>query len=460
MEVQRKLFGTDGVRGVANVHPMTVEMAMGIGQGVASVLKSHAGRRKIIIGKDTRLSGYMLENALVAGICSMGVDTLLVGPLPTPAIAFLTRNMRADAGIVISASHNPYEDNGIKIFARNGFKLPDELEAAIEDYALSLEADNGSAPRPTADAVGRARRIDDAIGRYIVFLKNTFPVEYTLDGLTIAVDCAHGATYKVAPAVLSELGADLKLVGVEPNGTNINAGVGALHPDRLAAMVRETDADMGLAFDGDGDRIIMVDEEGEIIDGDEIMAICADFLIDRGGLKQATVVATVMSNLGLELCLRDRGIRMLRTKVGDRFVVEAMRQGGYNLGGEQSGHIVFLDHNTTGDGILSALQVLNVMVMTGKPLSELKRIMRKLPQVLINLRVGKRTPLSECPGLLKAMNLQEERLGENGRILLRYSGTEPVLRIMVEALDPGLMHDVAQALKEAALRELGAAEKE
>ncbi len=460
MEVQRKLFGTDGVRGVANVHPMTVEMAMGIGQGVASVLKSHAGRRKIIIGKDTRLSGYMLENALVAGICSMGVDTLLVGPLPTPAIAFLTRNMRADAGIVISASHNPYEDNGIKIFARNGFKLPDEMEVAIEDYALSLEAKNGNAPRPTADAVGRARRIDDALGRYIVFLKNTFPVEYTLDGLTIAVDCAHGATYKVAPAVLSELGANLKLVGVEPNGTNINAGVGALHPDRLAAMVRETDADMGLAFDGDGDRIIMVDEDGEIIDGDEIMAICADFLIDRGGLKQATVVATVMSNLGLELCLRDRGIRMLRTKVGDRYVVEAMRQGGYNLGGEQSGHIVFLDYNTTGDGILSALQVLNVMVMTGKPLSELKRIMRKLPQVLINLRVAKRTPISECPGLLKAMRGQEERLGESGRILLRYSGTEPVLRIMVEALDPGLMHDVAQALKEAALRELGAAEKE
>lgn len=460
MEVQRKLFGTDGVRGVANVHPMTVEMAMGIGQGVASVLKSHAGRRKIIIGKDTRLSGYMLENALVAGICSMGVDTLLVGPLPTPAIAFLTRNMRADAGIVISASHNPYEDNGIKIFARNGFKLPDELEVAIEDYALSLEAKNGNAPRPTADAVGRARRIDDALGRYIVFLKNTFPVEYTLDGLTIAVDCAHGATYKVAPAVLSELGANLKLVGVEPNGTNINAGVGALHPDRLAAMVRETDADMGLAFDGDGDRIIMVDEDGEIIDGDEIMAICADFLIDCGGLKQATVVATVMSNLGLELCLRDRGIRMLRTKVGDRYVVEAMRQGGYNLGGEQSGHIVFLDHNTTGDGILSALQVLNVMVMTGKPLSELKRIMRKLPQMLINLRVAKRTPISECPGLLKTMRGQEERLGESGRILLRYSGTEPVLRIMVEALDPGLMHDVAQALKEAALRELGAAEKE
>ncbi|MFH1058137.1 MAG: phosphoglucosamine mutase [Pseudomonadota bacterium] len=460
MEAQRKLFGTDGVRGVANVYPMTVEMAMGIGQGVASVLKTHAERRKIIIGKDTRLSGYMLENALVAGICSMGVDTLLVGPLPTPAIAFLTRNMRADAGIVISASHNPYEDNGIKIFGKNGFKLPDAQEAEIEQYVFSLQDKDSTAPQPTADAVGRARRIDDAIGRYIVFLKNTFPVDYTLDGLTIAVDCAHGATYKVAPAVLSELGAELKLVGVEPNGTNINAGVGALHPERLARMVRETDADMGLAFDGDGDRIIMVDEDGEIIDGDEIMAICADYLIDRGGLKQATVVATVMSNLGLELCLRDRGIRMLRTKVGDRYVVEAMRAGGYNLGGEQSGHIVFLDHNTTGDGILSALQVLTVMVITGKPLSELKRIMTKLPQVLINLRVARRTPISEVPGLVKAMRQQEERLGETGRILLRYSGTEPVLRIMVEADDQALMNDVAQALKETAVKELGAAAKE
>jgi phosphoglucosamine mutase len=460
MEAQRKLFGTDGVRGVANVYPMTVEMAMGIGQGVASVLKTHSERRKIIIGKDTRLSGYMLENALVAGICSMGVDTLLVGPLPTPAIAFLTRNMRADAGIVISASHNPYEDNGIKIFGKNGFKLPDAQEAEIEDYVFSLEDKDSKAPRPTADEVGRARRIDDAIGRYIVFLKNTFPADYTLDGLTIAVDCAHGAAYKVAPAVLSELGAELQLVGVEPNGTNINAGVGALHPERLGQMVQETDADMGLAFDGDGDRIIMVDEDGEIVDGDEIMAICADYLIDRGGLKQATLVATVMSNLGLELCLRDRGIRMLRTKVGDRYVVEAMRAGGYNLGGEQSGHIVFLDHNTTGDGILSALQVLTVMVMTGKPLSELKRIMTKLPQVLINLRVGKRTPISEAPGLVKAMRKQEERLGESGRILLRYSGTEPVLRIMVEAQDQALMKDVAESLKETALKELGAAGKE
>jgi phosphoglucosamine mutase len=458
MEAQRKIFGTDGVRGVANVYPMTVEMAMGIGQGVANVLLSHSSRHKIIIGKDTRVSGYMLENALVAGICSMGVDALLVGPLPTPAIAFLTRNMRADAGIVISASHNPYQDNGIKIFGKNGFKLPDAMEAMVEDYVFNLEENTGKAPRPTAEAVGKAKRIDDALGRYIVFLKNSFPADYTLDGLTIAVDCANGATYKVAPAVLSELGAQLKLVGVEPDGTNINAGVGSLHPERLQQMVKEGKADMGLAFDGDGDRLIMIDEEGEIIDGDQIMAVCADAMIARGGLKQATVVATVMSNLGLELCLRDRGIRMLRTSVGDRYVVEAMARGGYNLGGEQSGHLIFLDHNTTGDGILSALQVLGIMVLTGKPLAELKRIMTKMPQVLINLRVGSRPPLSEVPGMVKAMRQQEERLGERGRILVRYSGTEPLLRIMVEALDTELMHEVAQALKETALKELGKGE--
>ncbi len=455
MEAQRKIFGTDGVRGVANVYPMTVEMAMGIGQGVANVLRHHTSRHKIIIGKDTRLSGYMLENALVAGICSMGVDALLVGPLPTPAIAFLTRNMRADAGIVISASHNPYQDNGIKIFGKNGFKLADAMEAMVEEYVFNLEQATGAAPRPTAEAVGKAKRIDDALGRYIVFLKNCFPADYTLDGLTIAVDCANGASYKVAPAVLSELGADLKLVGVEPDGTNINAGVGSLHPERLQQMVKEGKADMGLAFDGDGDRLIMVDEEGELIDGDQIMAISADAMIARGALKQATVVATVMSNLGLELCLRDRGIRMLRTKVGDRYVVEAMVRGGYNLGGEQSGHLIFLDHNTTGDGILSALQVLGVMVLTGKPLAELKRIMTKMPQVLINLKVGGRPPLSEVPGMVKAMRQQEERLGERGRILVRYSGTEPLLRIMVEAEDTALMHEAAQALKETALKELG-----
>lgn len=455
MKNTEKIFGTDGVRGVANVYPMTVEMAMAIGQGVAAVFKNHSRRHKIIIGKDTRLSGYMFENALVAGILSMGVDVRLVGPLPTPAIAFITRNMRADAGIVISASHNPYEDNGIKIFSRSGYKLPDEVEDQVESYALASLGGNNGAPRPTAQAIGKAKRIDDAPGRYIVFLKNAFPTEYTLDGMRLAIDCAHGATYKVAPSVFSELGAELILTGVDPDGTNINHQVGALHPENLQEAIKQGKADIGLAFDGDGDRLIMVDENAEIVDGDTIMAICADDMIARGALRQATLVATVMSNLGLEIALRERGIRMLRTKVGDRYVVEAMADGGYSFGGEQSGHLVFLDHNTTGDGILSALMVLRVMVSTGKPLSQLRKIMRPIPQTLINLKVAERKPLADSPALTKAMSSQEERLGERGRILVRYSGTEPLLRIMVEAEDQALMDNAAQALKEAALLDLG-----
>ncbi len=454
MQDKPKIFGTDGVRGVANVYPMTVEMAMGIGQGMASLLKGPAYRRKIVIGKDTRLSGYMLENALAAGICSMGVDVLLVGPLPTPAIAFITRNMRADAGIVISASHNPYEDNGIKIFGRDGYKLPEQQERAIEHYVHSLQQHRNDAPRPTADDVGKAFRIDDAIGRYIVFLKNSFPAAHTLDGLTIAVDCANGAGYKVAPMVLSELGAELVIIGAEPNGVNINDGVGSLYPEQVQAAVRQGRADLGLALDGDGDRLIMVDEDGEIVDGDQIMAICADYMIARGRLREATVVSTVMSNLGLELCLRERGIKMLRTDVGDRYVVEAMRSGGYNLGGEQSGHLVFLDYNTTGDGVLSALQVLGVMVKTGRPLSELKTIMTRMPQVLVNLRVKEKKPIDQVAGLRRAMEAAEERLGQRGRILVRYSGTEPKLRIMVEAESQRLTEEVAQELKQAARQEL------
>ncbi len=453
--MERKIFGTDGVRGVANEPPMTVEMAVAIGQGVASVLTDGDHRRKVILGKDTRLSGYMFENALVAGLCSMGRDVLVVGPLPTPALAFLTRNMRCAAGIVISASHNPYQDNGIKLFGHDGYKLPDAVEEQIEEYTWDALAGGGRFPRPAQGRVGRARRIDDALGRYIVFLKNSFPVEYTLDGLTIAMDCAHGATYRVAPAVFSELGARLEVMGDKPDGTNINDGVGALHPEGLAALVKKSDADLGLAFDGDGDRLIMVDENGEVVDGDQIMALCADHMMTSGRLNHATLVATVMSNLGLELCLRERGIRMLRTKVGDRYVVEAMRRGGYNLGGEQSGHILFLDHNTTGDGIASALQVLSVMVQTGKPLSELKSIMTRLPQVLINLPVKRKPPIAEMPRLVKVMKAQEERLGETGRLLLRYSGTEPKLRIMVEAADQALMDQVAQELKQVVLAELG-----
>lgn len=455
MKNSGKIFGTDGVRGVANIFPMTVEMAMAIGQGVAAVFKNHSQRHKIIIGKDTRLSGYMFENALVAGILSMGVDVRLVGPLPTPAIAFITRNMRADAGIVISASHNPYEDNGIKIFGRTGFKLPDEVEEKVESYALASLGGNDGVIRPTAQAIGKAKRIDDAPGRYIVFLKNAFPTEYTLDGMRLAVDCAHGATYKVAPSVFSELGAELALTGVDPDGTNINEKVGALHPENLQKAIKEGNADIGLAFDGDGDRLIMVDENGDIVDGDAIMAICADDMIARGALRQATLVATVMSNLGLEIALRERGIRMLRTKVGDRYVVEAMAEGGYSFGGEQSGHLVFLDHNTTGDGILSALMVLRVMVTTGKPLSELRKIMKPIPQTLVNLKVAERKPLADSPTLARSISSQEKTLGDRGRVLVRYSGTEPLLRIMVEAEDEKLMQNAAQALEEAALTDLG-----
>lgn len=451
----RKIFGTDGVRGVANVYPMNVEMAMAIGQGVAAAFKNSDRRHKVVIGKDTRLSGYMLENALVAGILSMGVDVNLLGPLPTPAIAFITRNMRADAGIVISASHNPYEDNGIKIFGRDGYKLPDATEAEVERHALELSEGDARAPRPTATNIGKAKRIDDALGRYIVFLKNAFPNEMTLDGMRLAVDCAHGATYKVAPAVFSELGAELKLVGTEPNGTNINDGVGSLYPERVAGIIGAGEADVGLAFDGDGDRLMLVDENGEVVDGDAVLAVCADDMITRGALRQATVVATVMSNLGLELCLRERGIRLMRTKVGDRYVVEAMRAGGYNLGGEQSGHLVFLDHNTTGDGILSALQVLRVMVATGKPLCELRRIITPIPQTLVNLRVGERRPLTEVTALNRAIAEQESRLGDRGRVLVRYSGTEPLLRIMVEAEDQALVAEVAEEICRMAVRELG-----
>ena len=455
MHAETRIFGTDGVRGVANEHPMTVEMATAIGRGVASLFKQNHRRHKIVIGKDTRLSGYMFENALVAGILSMGVDVVLVGPLPTPAIAFITRSMRADAGIVISASHNSYEDNGIKVFGRDGYKLPDEAERAVEQYAL--DALNGREPglRPNAKEIGKATRLEDAPGRYIVFLKNAFPADLALDGLTIALDCAHGATYRVAPAVFSELGARLKLLGVDPDGTNINRGVGSLHPETLQELVRSGQADLGMAFDGDGDRLIMVDDKGELVDGDLVMAICADHMLNRGDLRHSTVVGTVMSNLGLELCLRERGIRLLRTKVGDRYVVESMRGGGFSLGGEQSGHIVFLDHNTTGDGILSALQVLRVMLAAGQPLSQLRSILTPVPQVLVNLRVKERKPLAEAPVLSRAIAEQEKILGAQGRVLVRYSGTEPLLRIMVEALEDGLMRQAAEALAQAAESELG-----
>ncbi|MDZ4185292.1 MAG: phosphoglucosamine mutase [Desulfuromonadales bacterium] len=445
----RKLFGTDGVRGVANIDPMTTEMAMQLGRAAGYIFKKDDRRHRIVIGKDTRLSGYMLENALVAGICSMGVDVMLVGPLPTPGIAFITSSMRADAGVVISASHNPYQDNGIKFFSADGFKLPDELELKIEDLIFSRKIDS---LRPTAAEVGKAYRIDDAKGRYVVFLKNTFPRNLDLKGLKIVLDCANGAAYKVAPAVLEELGAEVISLGVSPNGTNINAGCGSMHPEVMAEAVREHRAHLGIALDGDADRAIFVDEFGHEVDGDQIMAICGIDMIKAGTLAHNTVVATVMSNMGLDIALRRAGGQVIKTAVGDRYVVEEMLRGGFNLGGEQSGHMIFLDHNTTGDGTLTALQVLAIMQRSGQTLSELAQVMIALPQVLLNVRVERRADLAEFPEIIRIIQEVEAKLGEDGRLLIRYSGTEPLLRIMLEGPDKveitGMAHAIADCVTE------------
>jgi phosphoglucosamine mutase len=429
----KKLFGTDGVRGVANIYPMTCEMAMQLGRAAAYIFKSAGKRRhRIVIGKDTRLSGYMLENALVAGICSMGVDVLVVGPLPTPGIANITSSMRADAGVVISASHNAFQDNGIKFFSADGFKLPDEIELRIENL---IETNHIDSLRPTATEVGKAFRIDDAAGRYIVFLKNTFPQEMDLSGLKIALDCANGAAYKVAPAVFEELGAEVIPLGVKPNGTNINAGCGSLHPEVISEAVKEHRADIGIALDGDADRVIVCDEFGNEVDGDHIMAICATDMLRRTILKKKTLVATVMSNMGLDIAVRKAGGAVVKTAVGDRYVVEEMRKGGYNLGGEQSGHMIFLDHSTTGDGILSALQLLAVMRREEKPLSELAKLMIALPQVLVNARVAEKRDIMTIPEIAARIGDVEKKLGSEGRVLIRYSGTEPLLRVMIEGQD-------------------------
>ena len=426
----RKLFGTDGIRGIANIHPMTTDIAMKIGRAVAYMFRNRRGRHpRILIGKDTRLSCYMLENALAAGICSMGVDVLLLGPMPTPAIAFLTTNMRADAGVVISASHNPFQDNGIKLFSGDGFKLPDESEEQIEEL---MDSEVLIESQPTGQDVGKAFRIDDAPGRYIVFVKNTFPNDLALDGLKIVLDCAHGATYKVAPAVFEELGAEVIKLGVSPNGTNINYRCGAVYPELMQKAVGEHKADIGIALDGDGDRVIVVDEKGSIVDGDHIMAICAYDMIDRGKLNSNTLVATVMSNMGLEVALENKGGRLIRTQVGDRYVVETMRRAGYNFGGEQSGHLVFLDHITTGDGILAALQLLALMQKKERALSELAGIMDSFPQVLHNVRVREKKTVDEIAGLKELQDQLKKDLKRRGRILIRPSGTEPVIRIMVE----------------------------
>ncbi len=456
MSERQRLFGTDGVRGTANVHPMTAEMALLLGRAIAHVFQRRRSdeRRRIIIGKDTRLSGYMFEDALAAGICSMGVDVLQVGPIPTPGMAFLTADMRCAAGVMISASHNPYQDNGIKFFSHDGFKLPDELEDRIEVLIGTGELD---AVRASPDEVGQARRIADAEGRYVVFLKKTFPIDLTLDGLRVVLDCANGAGYKVGPTALTELGAEVFKIGVEPNGRNINDGVGSLYPERLAAKVREVRADVGIALDGDADRCVLVCEKGEVIDGDAVLALAAEHMIERGALRGGAVVATVMSNLGLERALARHGVGLVRTQVGDRYVVEAMRSGGYNLGGEQSGHVVFLDHNTTGDGLITALQTLAVMRRKERPLSELVAEFVRYPQVLVNVRVAKKRPLESLAEMQDAIRKVEDELAGAGRVLIRYSGTEPKARIMVEGEDESRVKEFAHDLADRLVRALGSA---
>lgn len=424
------LFGTDGIRGVANTYPMNAETALAIGRAAAYICKRHENRHHIVIGKDTRLSGYMIENALTAGICSMGVDVLLVGPLPTPGIAFITQSMRADTGIVISASHNAFQDNGIKIFSGTGYKLSDEQEAELEDL---VESGRINDIRPTADEVGKAYRIDDALGRYIVFCKNTFPEHLNLEGLNVVMDCANGATYKVAPIIFNELGANVIAIHNTPTGENINLNCGSQFTDDLSKEILKQRADVGLAFDGDGDRLIMVDENGREINGDQMIGICALYMKKSGKLKGDKVILTPMSNIGLRLALEREGISHEDANVGDRNVLVLMQKTGARLGGEASGHIIFADHHRTGDGIISALQILAIMKETGKTLSELASFVKMAPQELLNVKVSSKPDIDDIPGLTEAMKAAETELGREGRILVRYSGTEKICRVMVEA---------------------------
>jgi len=448
-----RLFGTDGVRGVANLEPITSETALRLGRALAHVFKNTRGRhRRILIGKDTRLSGYMLETALASGICSMGVDVLLVGPLPTPGIAFLTRSMRADAGVVISASHNPFEDNGIKFFSRDGFKLDDETERRIEELVF----DDGSLTdfRAAGGDIGKATRIEDAIGRYLVFIKTCVPRSLSFEDLKVVIYCANGAAYKVGPEVLTELGADVVALGIEPDGININAGCGAVHLEKLRETVIRTGANAGIALDGDGDRALLVDERGEVFDGDDVMALLGCQMAAQGLLKENTVVATVMSNFGLELALTRRGLRLVRTDVGDPAVVREMRANAYNLGGEQSGHVIFMDHSTTGDGLITALLVLSHLVVAQKPLGAL-RAMQRVPQVLENVRVRERLPLNQIPEIRQVIAAAEEQLRGNGRLLVRYSGTEMLARVMIEGEDHADIERIAMGIGDVIRKHLG-----
>lgn len=441
-----RLFGTDGIRGRVNRHPMQPELVLRLGLAAGQYFRNGHKRHRVVIGKDTRLSGYVFESALTSGFCAAGMDVFLVGPLPTPAISFLTRSMRADLGVVISASHNPYMDNGIKFFDKDGFKLADSVEDEIAAMVTNPEF---AWDYPSHDQVGRAKKIQDSPGRYIVDLKHSFPAGMSLEGLTIVLDCAHGAAYRVAPLIFEELGARVVTLGIEPDGLNINKGCGSLSPEVLAAKVREHRADIGLALDGDADRLIVVDEYGRVLDGDQIMAVCADEMMARDALAGNTLVATVMSNMALEVFMQDRGGHLLRTRVGDRYVVEEMRKGGYLLGGEQSGHLVFMEHSTTGDGTLAALQLLRIMVGRQKPISEIAGLLTPFPQKLVNLKVKKKVPFEDVPVIQRAVRDAEAKLGRTGRVLLRYSGTEALARIMVEAQEETLVDELCAGLAEA-----------
>ncbi|MFA6914970.1 MAG: phosphoglucosamine mutase [Parachlamydiales bacterium] len=436
----QKIFGTDGVRGRANTLPMTVEMALALGRAAGKALRQKYNRPKVVIGKDTRLSCYMFENALIAGLCSMGIDTLMVGPLPTPGVAFITRAYRAAAGIMISASHNPYYDNGIKFFTSEGFKQPDEWEGMIEEW-VSVNDFSGSLPQDRD--LGRNSKIIDADGRYIEFAKATFPKNLSLKNLSIALDCSNGAGYKVAPLVFYELDASVYVIGNKPDGLNINLGCGSLHPENVQKAVIEKHADIGIALDGDADRVIMVDENAQIVDGDTILAICAADMKKRGCLANDQVVGTVMSNLGFIKAMEAMGITVHQAAVGDRYVIQSMLQYGANLGGEQSGHLIFLDHNTTGDGLVAALQVLRIMIETGSRLSDLCNLYHKYPQAYVNVKVTNKPPLDSLPGLQETISDIKVKLGDSGRILVRYSGTEDICRIMVEGPKQKLVNQYA-----------------
>ncbi|MDO8977456.1 phosphoglucosamine mutase [Reyranella sp.] len=445
----RSLFGTDGVRGRANSAPMTAEIAMRIGMAAGQVFHRGAHRNRAVIGKDTRLSGYMLEQALTAGFLSVGVDVFLLGPIPTPAVGFLTRSMRADVGVMISASHNPYEDNGIKLFGPDGFKLSDTVETEIQALVMAPS----DLVLADAAAIGRAQRLDDGQGRYIEAVKASAPRGLDLSDLKVVIDCANGAAYKVAPTVLTELGAEVIRVGVAPDGFNINGNCGSTHPGVLQEQVVAHHAHIGIGLDGDADRVIIVDETGAVIDGDQLMATIADQWTQSGLLSGGGVVATVMSNLGLERYLDARRLKLVRTQVGDRYVLERMRADGYNLGGEQSGHIIMTDHATTGDGLMAALQALSVLIRTGRPASELFRAFEPVPQLLKNVRVADANQALHAASLVKAIASAEARLGKSGRILVRKSGTEPLIRVMAEGDNCDLVHSVVDQIIEAIPRQ-------